>query len=89
MYYFTLIHSHAKKLYLNMFDMVDTAFSYEKEWIICSFLQEFSNGKGSSCNSSATHILHYYFVGQNSRFDPILKSIVGFASNSKNTNGKQ
>ena len=27
---FTSIHSHAERLYLHMFDLVDTAFSYEK-----------------------------------------------------------
>ena len=54
-YSFTSIPSHAKKLYLHMFDIVDTAFSYERELITCSFLQDFSKGKGSSlqliCNT--------------------------------------
>ena len=31
-----------------MFDIVDTAFIYERELIACSFLQDFSKGKGSS-----------------------------------------
>ena len=31
-----------------MFDIVDTPFSYERELIVCSFLQDFSKGKGSS-----------------------------------------
>ena len=31
-----------------MFDIVDTAFSYEKELIVYSFLQDFPKGKGSS-----------------------------------------
>ena len=31
-----------------MFDIVDTAFSYERELIVCSFLQDFSKGKGST-----------------------------------------
>ena len=31
-----------------MFDIVDTALSYERELIVCSFLQDFSKGKGSS-----------------------------------------
>ena len=43
--HFTSSPSHAKKLYLHMFDMVDTAFSYERELI--KFLQNFS-GKGGS-----------------------------------------
>ena len=47
-YYFTSIHSHAKKLYLHMFDIVDTAFDFERKLIICSFLQDFPKGKGSS-----------------------------------------
>ena len=34
-----------------MFDMVYTAFSYEREMIVCSFLQDFSRGKGSSLQS--------------------------------------
>ena len=49
-----------------MFDIVDTAFSYEREVIVCSFPQDFSKVNGSSlqliCNM---HILHFYFVGQN------------------------
>ena len=28
---------HAKRLYLHMFDIVDTPFSYERELIVCSF----------------------------------------------------
>ena len=31
-----------------MFDIVDTALSYERELVVCSFLQDFSKGKGSS-----------------------------------------
>ena len=41
--------------------LVDTAFSYEKELIACSFLQEFSKGKGSSLqliyNAQTTFLL--------------------------------
>ena len=48
MHNYISIHSHAKKLYLHMSDIVDTAFSYERELIICTFLQDFSTGKGSS-----------------------------------------
>ena len=47
MYNFYLIHSHAKKLYLHFFDIVDTAFSCERELIVCSFPQDFFKGKGS------------------------------------------
>ena len=45
---FTLIHSHAKRLYIHMIDIVDAAFSYERELIVCSFLQISSKVKGSS-----------------------------------------
>ena len=31
-----------------MFDIVDTAFNYERELIIYTFLQDFSKGKGST-----------------------------------------
>ena len=38
-----------------MFDIVDTAFSYERELIVCAYLPDFSKGKGSSlqliCNA--------------------------------------
>ena len=38
-----------------MFHIVDTAFSYGREWIVWIFLQDFSEGKGSSlqliCNA--------------------------------------
>ena len=30
-----------------MFDKVNTAFSYERELIVCSFLRDFSKGKES------------------------------------------
>ena len=44
-----------------MFDIVDTAFSYERELIVCSFLQDFSKGKGSSpqliCNAHTVFLL--------------------------------
>ena len=46
--YFISIQPHAKKVYLHMFDVVDTAFNYERELIFCLFLQDFSKGKGSS-----------------------------------------
>ena len=35
-------------MYLHMLDIVDTYFSCERELIVCSFLQDFSKGKGSS-----------------------------------------
>ena len=31
-----------------MFDIVDTAFIYDEEFIVCSFLYDLSKGKGSS-----------------------------------------
>ena len=31
-----------------MFDIVDTAFIHERDLVVCSFLQDFSNGKESS-----------------------------------------
>ena len=65
MYNFTSIHSLAKKLYLHMFYIVDTAFSYEKELIVCSFPQEFSKGKESSLQLICNVHTEFYFVGQN------------------------
>ena len=60
-YNFTSIHSHAKKLYLHMFHIVDTVFSYVRELIVCSYLQDFSNRKGSClqliCNPHTTFSL--------------------------------
>ena len=63
-YNFTSIHSHVKKLYLHMFDIVDTAFRYERELIhvVCSFLQDFIKVKGSSL--LLIYIAHTVFVGQ-------------------------
>ena len=29
--------SRAKKLYLYMFDVVDSAFNYKREWIVCRY----------------------------------------------------
>ena len=44
-----------------MFDKVDTAFSYERGLIVCSFLEDFSKGKGGSLqliyNAHTTFIL--------------------------------
>ena len=43
------------------FDMVDTVFSYERELIFCSFLQDFSKGKGRHlqliCNARTAFLL--------------------------------
>ena len=45
-----------------MFDIVDTVFSYEGELIVCSFLQDFSKGKGSTLqliyNAHTVVVLH-------------------------------
>ena len=50
-----------KKLYLYLYDIIDTAFSYERELTVCSFLQDFSNGKGSNlqliCNAHTAFLL--------------------------------
>ena len=48
-----------------MFDIVYTAFIYERELIVCSFLQDFYKGKEVACYLSAMHILRFYFEGQN------------------------
>ena len=44
-----------------MFDIVDTLFSYERDLIVSSFLQDFSRGKGSSlqliCNVHTAFLL--------------------------------
>ncbi len=45
---FSLIHSHGKRLYVYMFDIVDTPFSYGRGSIVCSSLQEFSKTKEST-----------------------------------------
>ena len=62
-YNFASIYLHAKKLYLHMFDIVDTAFGYESKLIVYSFLQDFFKGKGSSllliCNANTA----FNFVG--------------------------
>ena len=45
-----------------MFDIVDTAFSNEKELIVCSILQDFSKGKESGlqlmCNAHTVFLLY-------------------------------
>ena len=48
-----------------MFDIVDAVLSYDRELVVCSFRQDSSKAKGSSCNLSAMHIPRFYFVGQN------------------------
>ena len=45
-----------------MFDIVDTAFSYERELIVCSFLQDFSKGKESSLQLICKPPTAFYFV---------------------------
>ena len=47
-----------------MFDIIDAAFSYERELIVCSFLQDFPREKEVACKWSAMHILRFYFAGQ-------------------------
>ena len=45
-----------------MFDKVHTVFCYKRELTICSFLQDFSKGKGSSllliCNAHTVFLLY-------------------------------
>ena len=45
---FSSIDFRTKRLYLLMFDIVDTPFSYGRELIVYSSLQEFSKTKGST-----------------------------------------
>ncbi len=45
---FSSIHFHAKRLYVHMFDIVYTPFSYERGLMVCSSLQEFSKTKEES-----------------------------------------
>ncbi len=45
---FSSIHFHAKRLYVHMFDIVDTPFSYGRGLITCYSLQEFSKTKEST-----------------------------------------
>ena len=50
-------------MYLHMFDMVDTAFSYEIELIVWYFSRISPRVKEVACNLFAMHILCFYFVG--------------------------
>ena len=43
---FTSIYSHAKHVYLHVFDIADNVF--ERELIVCSFMQDLSKEKGST-----------------------------------------
>ena len=44
-----------------MLDIVDTVFSYVRELIVCSFLRDFANDKGSSlqliCNADNAFLI--------------------------------
>ena len=55
------VHSHGKRLYGHIFDMVDTAFSYCRALIVCYFLQESSKVKESTlhviCNAHTAFLL--------------------------------
>ena len=53
---------HAKKMYLHMFDIVDTTFSYKIEWIVCSFVPDFSKEKGKSTEVLAINLQCTYCV---------------------------
>ncbi len=45
---FLSIHFHTKRLYVHLFDIVDTPFSYRRGLIVCSSLPEFSKTKEST-----------------------------------------
>ncbi len=45
---FLSIHFYTRRLYVHMFDLVDTPFSYGRGLIVCSSLQEFSKTKEST-----------------------------------------
>ncbi len=45
---FLSIHFHTKRLYVHMFDIVDTPLSYGRGLIVCSSLQEFWKTKEST-----------------------------------------
>ena len=48
-----------------MFDIiVDTAFCYKRELIVCSFLQGLSKGKGSTLQLTCNAHTMFWFVGQ-------------------------
>ena len=46
-----------------MFHIVDTAFSYERELIVCSFLLDFYKGKGGSLQSIFNAHTAFLFCG--------------------------
>ena len=49
-------------MFLHMFAIEDTAFSYERELILCLFLQDFSKRKGSSLQLFCNAHTALYFV---------------------------
>ncbi len=57
-------HFHTKRLYVHMFDIADTAFSYGRGSTVCWSLQDFPRQKKVLCVWSKMQILHFYFVGQ-------------------------
>ncbi len=60
-----IIHSHGKRLFENMLDMADTAFSYRRALIVSQFIQESSKVKESCLLKSEMKILRFYLAGQN------------------------
>ena len=58
----SLQSTHAKKLHIHIFDIVDTAFNYERELIVCPFLLDFSKEKESRlqliCNAHTAFLLY-------------------------------
>ncbi len=62
--HFRSIHNCSKRLYVHMFDVVDTAFSYGRALIICLLVQESSKVKESSLHEMWMQIRHFYLVGK-------------------------
>ena len=61
-YKITSIHFHGKKLYLHLFDKVNTDFSYEREKEVASIF-------------SAMHLLRFYFVRQTYSAQQLLQKL--------------
>ena len=55
-----------------MFDMVDTAFTYERALIVCQFLPEFSMRKESSLHEIWNADTAFFLVGAEHRADIVL-----------------
>ncbi len=60
---FLSIHLCTKRLYVYMFDIVDTLFSYGRGLILCSSLQEISKTKESTPSVILNADTAFLFVG--------------------------